>query len=113
MPIHTNGSRNRSASSFTLYGSPTIDYGPRQSKNAEAGDFLSSYHNITPGSPALGIQDVQENPPPSAQVLSHQIQPERNANSSSGSKAFEPGLSHDCFVLELTDGARYVIPRPL
>ena len=66
---------------------------------------MSSFHNITPGSPALGIQDVQENPPPPTQGLSHQLQPERNANSSSGSKAFELGLSHDCFVLELTDGA--------
>lgn len=64
---------------------------------------LSSFHNVTPGSPALGIRIYEIPSPP--QVLSHQIQPERNAISPSASKAFELGLSHDCFVLELTDGA--------
>lgn len=66
---------------------------------------MSSFHNVTPGSPALGIQDIRKNPPPPPQVLSYQIQPERNTISSSGSEAFELGLSHDCLVLELTDGA--------
>lgn len=65
---------------------------------------LSSFHNVTPGSPALGIQDIQEDTPtPPAQVLRHQIWPERNAISFSGSEALECGLSRDCLVLELTD----------